>query len=349
MIKYRPHLDNVERPRLRPHGRAGKIGLDKNEAPFSPLEKLPEFYAELAAQSARTYPDPYPVYEKLARFCDVGIDQLMLTFGSEQAIRYAFELMIGSGDEVVYLDPTFAMIDVFARQFDARRSVLEFDDSRCVSAAQICDRISSATRLIVLPNPNNPTGSILPVDDLEMIAERAAAAGAMLVVDEAYYHYTDTTAQGLIDSFENVVVTRTFSKGWGLAGIRVGYVIAQPSVIELFRKLKPIDEVSTFSLCACSAALDRLDLLQRNVDHVRHWKERFASLQGPRVEGVEAYGNYVLLRVTPDVGDELVAWCEAHDMLLRLRVDHPSLHGLIRFAVGVDEVMTQLFDFLAGL
>ncbi len=344
MLKSRPHFDQFERPPLKPWNREGWTCLDKNEAPFSPLTEASEFYESLKGIDARTYPDPFPLYEKLSRFVDLSTDHLLLTFGSEQAIRYAYELMISPGDQVVCLSPSFAMLEVFNKTFQAEVISVEFH-SVTLPLGRILGAITDRTRLVVLPNPNNPTGSILSLKDLAQIAEKCHSMGAMLLSDEAYFHYSSVTAQPLVRTYDNVVVTRTFSKGWGLAGIRVGYLIAQKETVNKFRKLKPIDEVSVFSLQAGLFALENQGLLKKNVEQVQKWQKKFSSLNSPSAQYVESFANFILLKVPEARIPILANWFQDQRILVKTDLGHPALKNHIRFSVTADAVMERIFDF----
>lgn len=346
MLKYRESLDTFTRPQLGPHSREGWVCLDKNEAPFDPLQRIPGFAERIASLSARCYPDPFPLYGKLAALLGVPPEWLLITFGSEQALRFAFEAMVTPGDGVVCLDPTFAMLDVYRRQFESNDQLVVFDSRLQVSAEDVSAAITTTTRLVVLPNPNNPTGSLLSLADLRCILKKTEEVRALLVVDEAYGAYTDVTALPLVRESANIVVTQTFSKGWGLAGVRVGYLIAQPGTVELFRKLKPIDEVSTFSLAACLLALEHPECLRVNVEQVRKWQAHFRDLHSANVQNVNAHGNFLLFRVAEDRRACVSAWFRDHRILVKDRFEHPALGGLIRFSVGCDEIMCAIDAFL---
>ena len=345
-LRYRSELDTFDRPPLEPRHRPGWIRLDKNEAPFSPREETLGLLGALQASDVRVYPDPYPVYQKLSAFTGLPADQHLLTFGSEQALRYAFEMMVRPGDEVVYLRPTFAMIDVFARQFGATPVVVPFGDDRSLHPRDIIGRVNKKTRLVVLANPNNPTGTVLQLDDLRSLCERTADVGALLALDEAYYHYCTITGQELISDFPNLAITRTFSKAWGLAGIRVGYITAQETTIELFRRLKPIDEASTLSLAVCSAALDHPEVLEQNVNHVAKWKARFEAVCGEHVTVLPSEGNYVLVRLNAPVDSKVRAWFQEQRIACRYHADTPGMRAVLRFCIGSGAVMKTILAAL---
>ena len=348
MLNYLPHFDSFARPPLESKALGGKISLNKNEAPFSPQDIVPDIDFDLGPAPFNVYPDAFPLYEALANFLGCARENLLFTCGSEQAIRQAFEVMVGPGDEVVYMNPSFAMIDVFASQFRAKKSIVPFNDQLQCPVADILATITRQTKLVVLPNPNNPTGSILSNEELERIAVKCAPSGTMLLVDEAYYHYYPQSAVQLVQKYEHVIITRTFSKAWGLAGTRVGYVVAQPQTINLLRKVKPIDEVSTPAIHQCLQVLRHPEILTRNVGQVQNWKSTFARLTGPHVFHVPSEGNFILLKCSPQAHEKCSAWFLENDMLIHYQMPFPALRHHLRLSVGKDACMKKIMAQLQG-
>lgn len=340
-FKYRKHLDAVTRPSLAAHNRAGWIGLDKNEPPFS-LD--PALLPPLTADDIRTYPDPYPVYERLALHLGVEVRNLLLCFGAEQALRHCFELVHAPGQPVVYPDPTFAMMEVFARQFDLRPVVVSYSSQLTLDHGALLEAITPETRLVVVANPNNPTGTCMSLAELEQIAERTAQCGVLLVIDEVYGMYARCTSKELIARYPNVVIAQSFSKGWGLAGVRAGYLIGNPETINVIRKLKPIDELSAQAVAAARCALEHPEVLQRNCAQVWKWQEAFSVVCGNHIQYVPTHANFILLRTDPDARRALTQWCCDKRVLARVSFGEGVMQEYSRFAVGTDEIMQQLLD-----
>ena len=254
--------------------------------------------------------------------------------------------MVSPGDEVVFLEPSFAMIEVFNKTFQALEKPVVFGESRSIHIDQIKKQISPKTKLLVLPNPNNPTGLALPVEDLKQLALSLAPQGAMLLVDEAYYHYCEITAQSLIKEHSNVVVTRTFSKGWGLAGIRLGYIMTNEENISLFRKLKPIDESSTFSLLAANFCLKNPSYLENNVQQVRKWQKKFGQWTGEDISYVPSEANFILLKISERLHSTVKDWFLSRKILIKSEFPNACMKNLIRFSVSDDETMEAIFNLL---
>jgi histidinol-phosphate aminotransferase len=345
-FKYQTHLDAVTRPALAAHNRAGWIGLDKNEPPFS-LD--PNLLPPLTADDLRTYPDPYPVYERLAQRLGVEVRNLLLCFGAEQALRHCFELVHAPGQPVVYPDPTFAMLDVFTRQFNLRPVTVSYSSQLTLDHSALLEAITSETRLVVVANPNNPTGTCMSLAELEQIAERTAECGVLFVIDEVYGMYARCSAKELLLRYPNVVIAQSFSKGWGLAGVRAGYLIGHPDTIMLLRKLKPIDELSAQAVAAAVCALEHPEVLERNCAQVWKWQEAFSVVRGSHIQYVPTHANFILLRTDPEARTALTQWCHEHRVLARVTMGAGVMQEYSRFAVGADKIMQQLLEYTVAL
>lgn len=348
-MRYHQHLDRFSRPLLAPWNREGKICLDKNEAPFSLEDILPDFRQNSFLANARCYPDPYPLYEKLAEFLGVPVDHLLLTAGAEQGIRYAFEATVGHGDEVIYLDPSFAMIEVFAAQFNATPKKVSFAPDMLLPCESIVEAITEKTKLLVLPNPNNPTGTLYSIQQIELIAKKAEKCGTLFLLDEAYFPYGNVNGLELIQKYACLAIARTFSKAWGLAGIRVGYLISQPSNIHVFRKIKPIDELSVFSIELALLALEHPELLHKNKSQVEHWNKKFIDLDSEDTRYISNHGNFIMFRMAQKLHDLLLQRLSDQKILMKHHMDHPCMKNIIRFSVTHDDVMQRIFGILQSL
>ena len=348
-LKFLEHLNSVTRPPLEPAGRGGMIGLDKNEAPFSLADLHPEILGELSRLDYRIYPDPFPLYEKLAKSLSLSIHNLLLTFGSDEAIKAAIQVMAGQGDEIVSIHPTFAMVEVYAAQLGVKIIKVQCGENFGVSREAMLDKISSQSKLVYVANPNMPTGSILELADLRAIAKRASEVGALFLIDEAYFPFSTVDAIGLASEFKNVVITRTFSKGWGLAGLRVGYAVADPDVIKVLRKIKPTNEVTTASIHLCLRALDYPELLSKNLDQVNKWRLEFSKINRPGIRYQPGQGNFILFQCSDEVRLQLSQWFAQQKLLAKGDFGPGILSSIFRFNVGSDDVMQRILEHLNKL
>lgn len=348
MFSYSNYLDALYRPPLEKNNRADFICLDKNEAPFSPFNTIDDLAFISDKLNLNTYPDPYNFYQKLANFCNVDASNLLITYGSEQAIQFIFNVFLDENSEVVYPSPSFAMFDVFSYYSKAKVKHLQFDNTLHLDLEYVLDNITDNTSLFVLANPNNPTGSAFDIFEIEQIAKHCCKTNTIFLLDEAYTHYYDINSVSLISKYDTLIITRTFSKAWGLAGLRVGYAISNSKNIEKLRKLKPIDELTTISMLICSNAIDNADvILNKNIEQVNKWKHTFSVSQINNIEYIDTFGNFILLKST----DYLVYKHALLDNKILPKMDFPDLcmKNCMRFSISNDEIMNKIINVLRSV
>jgi len=344
-MSYKDYMLGLYRPPLMKNSRETVLCLDKNEPPFSAFDCVDGLITNEDIKSLRVYPDPYELYEKLAYFVGVKMNQLLITQGSEQAIEFVFRMFLDENDEVVYLNPSFAMFDVFAYCNKAKIKYIQFDYKMNISLKNIIDSITETTKLFVLANPNNPTGTAFNLEELEIIAEHTQKMKTIFLLDEAYFHFYNIASINLVSKFDNLIITRTFSKAFGIAGARIGYAISNSNNIGLLRKLKPIDEINQLSNIVAKKALDNAEvILDRNIKQVKKWKNIFKTTQWTSLKYINTEGNFIILKsVQYKRHKEMFL---AHNILPKMDFDHIYLKDCFRFSVSNDIVMNQIFNLI---
>ena len=202
-----------------------------------------------------------------------------------------FEAFVSPGETVVLTAPTFAMYPVYCRIFGARAVTVEYRPSNAgpaLSAETLVEAIASARpRLVCLPNPDSPTGSVLASADLERVVAAAGQAGAVMLVDEAYFPFHPETAVPLIARYPHLVIVRSTGKAWGMAGLRIGYAVADARVAGLLHKVRSMYEVGAFSAAVFERMLDRHSDVLASVARLQAGKRLF-------LDAMEALGFRVL-------------------------------------------------------
>lgn len=340
MPKPRPELKGVYRTPIRQSERYRCLRLDKNENTegFSKatIEKM---LSRISPHFIAAYPEPGPLYEKIAKWHGLTPDSVLITAGSEMAIRYLFEAYLDRGDEVVFLNPSFAMFEIYATLCGARRVKIDCNPSLDVDPERVIAGISKRTKLVAIANPNNPTGTVIPEDGLCRIVEKAARVDALVLVDEAYYHFYKKTMLDRLKQYPNLAVTRTFSKACGMASIRLGYALAHPAVVAEVRKLQPIDHASAFALKLGEYLVDHESLIWDYVARVEEGK-RFVGQKCERL-GLRvpvSHGNFLLI----DVGKRrarVLKEFRKRNILIGAKLDLPFPNHYVRVTVGPSHQM----------
>lgn len=337
----------VRPDRTRPEARdPKKLWLDKNENPDPALAAVVrEVIAALPAEAHSTYPDLAPLYAKLAAHVGAAPANLLLAPGSDGAIRAVFEAFVAPGETVVLTTPTFAMYPVYCRIFGARAASVEYQASNAgpaLTADAIVEAIRRARpRLVCLPNPDSPTGAVLAAADLERVIAAAGQAGAAMLVDEAYYPFHPETAVPLIARHPHLVVVRSTGKAWGMAGLRIGYAVADARVASMLHKVRSMYEVGAFSAAVFERMLDRHADVMASVARLQAGKRAF-------LDAMETVG----FRVLCGAGNFChVAFGARADKIHPALVDlvyyrkdsaEPCLAGFARFSAATPEQMAPV-------
>lgn len=235
--------------------------LDKNENADPEYRNfLLSILKEIDPVAIFTYPELGDLYRKISDYESLKTENIYLTTGSDGAIRSVFDCFVQIGDKVLYTNPTFAMYSVYCKVKGAVDISIDYtagQNGPLISEGMIVSKIKSERpKLICLPNPDSPSGWLHSMENIKKILDAANEVGAIVLIDEAYYGFCDQTALGFIDQYDCLVIARTFSKAWGLAGLRIGYLVANSDICKFIHKQKPMYEISSF---AADFALKLLD------------------------------------------------------------------------------------------
>lgn len=273
------------------------VRLSSNENPYGPSPKVREAMIRSFDAICR-YPRMYydELTEKIARKEGVSKDHILLTSGSTEGLKVAgLTYGVGNG-EIIAADPTFQSLMSYAAQFGAFIHRVPLDKNLMHDLDAMAGRINSNTRLIFICNPNNPTGTLLPAADLKRFIDEVSDK-TMVFSDEAYYDYIEAPGYPSMVEFvkagANVIVSRTFSKVYGLAGIRVGYLIARPDVI---RRLSAnlVSYINVSALTAASTALDEEEFYQFSLEKNRVCKQKiYQTLDELGLKYQPSHANFV--------------------------------------------------------
>lgn len=293
----------------------------------------------------------YPAYgditQKLARYCQVADSQVMITNGSDHGIELIVRGLGGVGDEAIIPGPTFAIYAQVAQVEGMTVVAPEYQKNAGYPIQSVLSAVTQRTKIIVAANPNNPCGTAITCQEIAQLAQAAPNAG--ILVDECYFEYTQHTAAELIDQFDNVFITRTFSKTWGIPSLRFGYILsAQQNIARLLAMRGPYD-INQLAVVAAEAALAQPQYVARYVDEVMG-SSKPALEQCLSQLGIDYWpttANYIL--TFPDNPDALYQVLLQAGILVRPRTDSHGRKGL-RITFGtlaqtrhLIETMTQYF------
>ena len=244
--------------RMRPYnppleGRTDKLRLDFNENPIGCSPAVRRALAKLSAASISAYPEQETVRRKAARHFGVRPDELLLTNGTDEALSLVVNTFVEAGDTVLLVEPTYAMYRFYSELAGARIVAPRYDAAMRFPWNEVLAALRAGPRVFFLPNPNSPTGNLLSRRELRRILK--AAPRTMVVIDEAYFEFSGVTVIPWIRRHRNLIVTRTFSKTAGLAGLRLGCIFVHRELAATMRKAQSPYPVNAAALVAAEAAM----------------------------------------------------------------------------------------------
>jgi histidinol-phosphate aminotransferase len=330
---------------------ASIVKLASNENPFGVPESAKTAMAQAAAELGR-YPDAngFELKAALAKRYDVPAEWITLGNGSNDILEIAAHAFVRTGESVVYSQYSFAIYALAAQGVGARGIVAPSRNYGHDLDAMLA-AIEDDTRLVYIANPNNPTGTFIPAAEIEAFLTKVPAR-VVVVLDEAYNEYLDEKDQfesaEWVRKFPNLIVSRTFSKAYGLAGLRVGFAIAQPVVTDLMNRIRQPFNVNSLAQAAAIAALNDKDFLAKGAQNNREgYKQLTAAFDALGLEYVPSHGNFVLVKVGEDEG----AGARVNLALLKqgVIVRPVGAYGLpqwLRISIGLPEENAAFIDAL---
>jgi histidinol-phosphate aminotransferase len=298
-----------------------------------------ETLAQISAGALTRYPEREPVEAIVAAHLGLHAEQVALTNGVDEAIHVLFETFLDADDEVLMPVPTYTMYEVYASATDARVVAVQAGDDLQFPFDRLMAAITSKTKVIAIANPNSPSGSVATREQLLLLATRAPQA--VLLVDEAYFHFYGETLMDLVGTLPNLVVARTFSKAYGLAGLRLGLLAGPVELMRWVRRVLSPYSVNSLALACLPPALEDTAYLNWYVAEVLAARTEFeAALDAAGVRRWPSRTNFVLVEIGARHA-EFVCLMRDAGVLVRDRSNDPGCDGRVRITIGTRAQMKQ--------
>jgi len=325
-------------------GRAGKLRLDFNENTVGCSPKVMEALTRLVTPAdLAVYPEYGAAKQSIGRYFGVAEDQFVFTNGTDEAIQVFINTYVDDEQEVIVLRPAYAMYRFYAEVAGAKVVEIAYPQPEMQFPLEaLLAAITPETRAILISNPNNPTGTGLSLEDVKRILVRAAHAAVL--IDEAYYEFSGITALGEIEQSPNLFVSRTFSKTFGMAGLRLGCLFSQPANIAYLHKAQSPYSVNSLAALAAQAAVSDTDYIRNYVEEVLAARDLLcAGLEGLGIPYVPSAANFVLGRF----GDRAIEVRDRlRDQAILVRDRSYEAAGCVRITVGTREQTRRLLSAL---
>ena len=347
MINFRDNVKKMEGyvPGEQPPPDSKVVKLNTNENPYPPSPEVMKVLHGFEGEWLRRYPDPTALMarEAAAEVYGVAADWVMAANGSDEMLALLARAFLERGRRIAYPMPTYSLYVTLAEMQDAEAVEVPYDEEYTLPVEGL---IAARAHLTFVCTPNNPSATVAPARDLERLA---AGLEGVLVIDEAYTDFADENAIGLVSRHPNVIVLRTLSKGYSLAGLRVGFGVARPELLEGLVKIKDSYNVDAVALRLAAAALKDQAWMKANAETIKASRAKLAAeLRKMGFALWPSQANFILAR--PPKGDARYLYLELRDRGILVRYwDRPRLEDKIRISVGTEEENRALIDALKKL
>jgi histidinol-phosphate aminotransferase len=329
------------------------VKLNTNENPYPPSPQVMKVLADIKPEQLRRYPDPYgnAFRQAAAEVNNVPADYIMCCNGGDELLSIAFRAFCDENRPVAYPVPTYSLYPVLAELQNCKAIEVPFDSEFNLPAKLT----ATAASLTIVCNPNAPSGTFISVEELASLADELAG---VLLIDEAYVDFAEKNCTALVKDFDNVIILRSMSKGYSLAGERFGYAIAQPNLIAGLMKVKDSYNVDAVAIAAATAAIKDRKYFKENVEKVKKERKRLTEeLRALKFEVPDSFANFVLAESKNR--QDALRHCKAseiYDKLVQQNIyvryfDLPGLSDKLRITVGKkeqnDKLLTALKEILS--
>ena len=320
-------------------GKKSKIKLSANESALGPSPKAIKEYLKVSKNFKR-YPDSAGTFLKkiLSKKFKLNSDRIILGSGSDQIFELICKAFLKKGDEVIIPEYSFIIYRIYSKMCGAK-IVYSKENNFTISIENILKKVTSKTKIVFLANPNNPTGTFITKKQIIKLRKKLRS-NILLVVDDAYFEYVKLKVYSpgleLFKNYKNVIMTRTFSKIYGLAGLRIGWGYSSKNIINALNKIKPPFNVGRPALFAASAAVQDSVWLNKEIKHVNKWNKIFFNeFEKMRINTNKTYANFVLLNFdNVRIDSKKVFSLLANSGILVRRMDPYGIKNSLRVTIG---------------
>ena len=327
------------------------IKLASNENPLGP-SPLAQTAIQQAASQVHLYPDGNGYYLKqaLAHYLGATPENLILGNGSNEVLQIVGETYIAPGDEVIYSESAFVVYMLVAKTASAKSVITPMCDGYTQDLDAMADAITERTKVIFIANPNNPTGTMVTKAQVERLMARVPE-NVLVVFDEAYYEYVERSdypeTLPYVCEGRNVVVTRTFSKIFGLAGLRIGYGVAKPEIVAMMNRVRQPFNANLIAQAAARAALKDVEHVRRSrMNNAAGKTQLYAALDRLGLEYIKTEGNFVLVHLDRN-GQEVTNALMQRGVIVRPIAGY-GFPNAIRVTIGTPEQNERFIKALSS-
>ncbi|MBI4439590.1 histidinol-phosphate transaminase [Candidatus Woesearchaeota archaeon] len=323
MQPYRPPIE----------GRDAYLRLDFNENLYGATQKLNSI--KLSPKYISVYPEYSSLLKKLSSYFKTGIENILPSNGADEGIKTVFDTFVDRDDEVIMVEPTFPMFRVYAQIAGAKIKSIPYGSDFSFPLKKALKEIKKSTKLVVIANPNNPTGTLLEKSGVIKILKKAK--NSAVLIDEAYADFSGVSCINLIKKYRTLIVVKSFSKVFGIAGVRLGTLLSDKHNISCMKNVRSPYSVNSLAVLIGSIALSDVGHARKYVLEVR--KNKIMLVEFLRKRGIYVYGghaNFILAKFNNP--GKLYSCLKKKGILIR-RI---PIKGYVRITIGRKDQMKRL-------
>ena len=316
--------------------------FDWNESEFPPTNKV--FEVMKSFYRYERYPDitATQLKNKLSDYVSLPVDFIEVYNGSDDALKDIITVFVDKDTHVLSYQPSYTQVNTFITTNTENYMKVNIKDP--LGKHEYDFNYCKINEVVYLVNPNNPTGKLLPVEEIEKLVK--TYPNTLFIVDEAYYEFAKQSCSHLVVSHKNLIVTRTFSKAFGLASVRLGYCMGHPDTLSHIRKIRNGKAVNTLGQLCGIAALNDLDYLQSRIDEMNDAKKFFIDNLPNYYNALDSDANFVLVK-TPD-SKKLLEKMKENKILIRDRSAFDNLENCVRITIGSKKQIIRVLDVMTN-
>ena len=340
-------LKNINRYRGENFSRSRYLRLDKNERVIN----FPNYFLKLVKKKISSYdlsayPDIERIYKLLSKLLKIPKEMIVLTAGSDIAIKTCFELFTEKNKKIITITPTFGMIDVYSKLYNLKQIKINYKRDLTLDTPKLLKSLNKNISLVIIANPNSPTGTIIEKKILINLIKKMNSLNVPILLDEAYFGFYNNTYIKYVKKYKNLIIARTFSKSFGLAGIRMGYLVANTNVAKNLYKYKPMYEINSIGCLILEIILKNKKILNDHINQIKLGKKYFIQeLNKMKIEHLKTYGNFIHINLGKKINN-FESLLKKNGILVRKGPGVTGYENFQRITLGSKEQMQKLVVIL---
>lgn len=333
------------------NSRDNYIRMDLNENPGGlPEDFIHKVLSTITPELISKYPEQLAFTEKLGKFIGAELEQICLTNGSAEAVRYVIEAYSRPDGKIVSVTPSYAMYEVYANMYGRQHIPIYYNEDLTFNVNNIIERIKPDIDLLIVLNPNNPIGDVYTNEEMDRIIAAAKANEVTVLIDEAYHYFYPHSFIKYALNNDHVFITRTFSKLFSLAGCRLGYIVGQAKDVAYIQKLCTPHNINAFSMRFAECIIEEPGMIDTLIIKQREGKQYLINeLRKRNYEVNVKEGNFIFIKPKTDA-DELVSNMKKKEKILIKSYNGIGILGkCLRVSTDEKEIMQKFLSAMDEL